>query len=407
MRVLHLIYSFYRGGLESWLISMLGEVSRETCRMDVCCMGPDTGPWAEQAERLGARVFHIPLRPGHLGFYSGLRRLLKQENYDLLHNHLGVYSGFPVLISRNARVPVITTFHNTDFAQASMWWLRLPILSQLRKVYARLSIRYALDHTDMLSGVSQGVLNAMVSGRTDLSRKSRVLYLGVPVPPVSSEAEKRSFRESLGFGARSKLVMHVGRFIEQKNHRGLLAVFQRIVNNFPDARLILIGEGPLKPLTQELVETTGLGGFVRFLGLRDDVSDLMTKSDIFLLPSLHEGLPVVALEAQAAGLPVVGSRIPGLSEAVEDGATALLHDVNDTDGMAESALKLLRNPELSDELAEAGRARVQQHFSLQAAAGRLVALYAELLAFQPVPGEVRPGPLMPEKDASARTGRES
>ncbi len=405
MRVLHLIYSFYRGGLESWLISMLGEVSPETCRMDVCCMGPDTGPWAKQAEKLGARVFHIPLRPDHLGFYAGLSRVLKQGSYDIVHNHLGVYSGFPVWISRNARVPVITTFHNTDFTQASMWWLRLPILSQLRNLYARLSIRYALEHTDMISGVSQGVLNAMISGRTDLSRKSRVLYLGVRVPHVSCEAEKRTFRESLGFGRHSKLILHVGRFIEQKNHRGLLEVFQRIMNNFPDARLILIGEGPLKTLMQELVESAGMDEFVRFLGLRDDVLDIMTKSDIFLLPSLHEGLPVVALEAQAAGLPVIGSRIPGLSEAVEEGTTAFLHDVHDTDGMADSALKLLRNPELAEELARAGRARIQQHFSLQAAAGRLVALYAELLACQTAPSQETADRFSPEKDASPRTGR--
>ncbi|AFM25491.1 glycosyltransferase [Desulfomonile tiedjei] len=389
MRVLHLIYSFYRGGLESWLISMLGEVSPESCRMDVCCMGPDTGPWAEQAEGLGACVFHIPLRPDHLGFYTGLRRVLKQENYDLIHNHLGVYSGFPVWIARNEGVPVITTFHNTDFTQASMWWLRLPILSQLRNLYARLSIRYALEHTDILSGVSQGVLNAMISGRTDLSRKSRVLYLGVRVPPVSCEAGKRSFRESLGFGPHSKLILHVGRFIEQKNHRGLLEVFRRLVNNFPDARLILIGEGPLKTVIREMVESAGLDEFVRFLGLRDDVLDLMTKSDMFLLPSLHEGLPVVALEAQAAGLPVVGSRIPGLSEAVEEGTTALLHDVHDTDGMADSVLKLLRNPGSAEELARAGRERIQQQFSLHAAAGRLLALYAELLAFQTASAEER------------------
>lgn len=405
MRVLHLIYSFYRGGLESWLISMLGEVSPETCRQDVCCMGPDTGPWAEQAEKLGARVFHIPLRPDHLVFYAGLRRVLKQGSYDIVHNHLGVYSGFPVWISRNARVPVITTFHNTDFTQASMWWLRLPILSQLRNLYARLSIRYALEHTDMISGVSQGVLNAMISGRIDLLRKSRVLYLGVRVPPVSSEAEKRTFRESLGFGRHSRLILHVGRFIEQKNHRGLLEVFQRIVNNFPDARLIFIGEGPLKTFIQGLVESSGMGEFVRFLGLRDDVLDLMTKSDIFLLPSLHEGLPVVALEAQAAGLPVIGSRIPGLSEAVEEGTTAFLHDVRDTDGMADSALKLLKNPGLAEELARAGRARIQEHFSLQAAAGRLVALYAELLACQTAPAEERVLRSIPEKKVSTRTGR--
>ena len=379
MRVLHLVYAFYRGGLESWLLRMLAEMPRDVVAMDVCCMGVDTGPWAERAEKLGARVFHCPLKPDHIGFMRGLPRILGQNNYDLIHNHLGVYSGFPVWIARREHIPVITTFHNTDFSMASLWWLRLPLIRDLRRLYARLSIAYAARNTDLLSGVSEAVLEDIISGRDELRPKSRVLYLGVFVPEIPSEAEKIAFRESLGLDGCSRLIIHVGRFIEQKNHFGLIDIFQRILRTCPDARLLLIGEGPLRSAVEQVVKTRNLGEFVRFLGFNDDAPRLISQCDLFLLPSIHEGLPIVALEAQAAGIPLVGSLIPGLTEAVEQGLTAILHPVEDIQGMADSAIRILADREFAAELGNAGRKRIEDFFSAKTAVNRLLAMYAELL----------------------------
>ncbi|MBI5249430.1 MAG: glycosyltransferase [Desulfomonile tiedjei] len=379
MRVLHLVYALYRGGLESWLLRMLREIPRDVAAMDVCCMGVDTGPWAEQASDLGARVLHCPLRPDHIGFYLGLRRILNRYNYDLIHNHLGVYSGFPVWIAKRERVPVITTFHNTDFSMASLRWLRLPLISDLRRLYARLSIDYAARNTNILSGVSKGVLNDIIAGRNGLQVKSRVLYLGVPLPEIPTQDEKAVFRKSLGFEALSPLIIHVGRFIEQKNHYGVIEIFKRVLRVCPDARLLLIGEGPLRSRVEDAVERDNLSEYIMFLGFRDDASTLIAKCDLFLLPSLHEGLPVVALEAQAAAVPLVGSMIPGLTEAVEQGRTAVLHPVEDLQGMADSALKILTDCEFATQLGTAGRGRIQKAFSVKAAAGRLLEIYEELI----------------------------
>lgn len=377
IKVLHLINAFNRGGLESWLLTMLRVIPKDVCRMDVCCKGDDKGPWAMRAEELGAAVYLCPLRPSHVGFMRGLERILKTGHYDVVHNHLGVYSGFPVWISHRAGVPVISTFHATKIDDPHNWWLRLPVLTQLRKLYARISIGYAIRNSDLVTGVSKGVLENMAPDNGKLRGKCRVLYLGIDVPPAPTEEDRVSFRKGLGLSLHAPLVLHVGRFKEEKNHIGIIAIFERVLDAFPEAKLLLVGDGILKETIKTLVENRKLAASVLFLGHREDVADIMRNCDVFVFPSFYEGLPVVALEANAACLPLVGSRIPGLAEAVEDGRTAILHDVKDIQGMADSIIRLLVNPELAHRLGAAGRDRVKQQFSAEAGARRLLNLYSE------------------------------
>jgi glycosyltransferase involved in cell wall biosynthesis len=122
-----------------------------------------------------------------------------------------------------------------------------------------------------------------------------------------------------------------------------------------------------------------LGRSVRFYGYRDDVAALMSVCDAFLFPSIHEGLPVAVLEAGAAGLPVVGTLLPGLMEAVVDGSSALLHDVSDIEGMADSVIRVLSDRSLARSIGDAARAHVIRNFSDQTAAQRLLTVYEECL----------------------------
>ena len=164
MRVIHLINAFNRGGVEKWLLNMLAAVPRHSCEFDVCCKGAGLGPWAPQAVQHGARIYHCPLRPSQIGFIRGLRRILLENHYDLVHNHLGIYAGLAVWVAQNVGTPIITTFHSSTFPAASEL-LALPGLSQLRHLYAHFSIKYAIRHSDMLTAVSTGVLDDMVPAR--------------------------------------------------------------------------------------------------------------------------------------------------------------------------------------------------------------------------------------------------
>jgi glycosyltransferase EpsF len=373
-RILHLITSLNRGGIETWLLSMLREVSRSDCEMDFCCKGSEIGSLADLAKQMGAKIHHCPLGPMHIGFANNLRQILIEGKYDLLHNHLETYSGFPVWVAQQLGIPIITSFHNTRFDPQTPL-TRLPILRQMRSIYRNLSVSYALQHSTLLTGCSQGVLDSLQPSEKGFKIPSRILYYGVDIPPPSTPEDRNSLRNSLGWEVSTPLILHVGRFIEQKNHLGLLSVFQRVLESIPSAKLLLVGLGPLKALVEENIAKRDLASSVRMLGLRDDVPTLMTKSDVFLFPSLYEGFGLVAVESNAAGLPLVGSSIPGLAEAVQNGKTALLHDVDDIESMAASIVKILSDRHYSQQLASAGREWVEANYSTAASARKLLETY--------------------------------
>jgi len=358
---------------------MLRQISRSKCEIDICCKGPNVGSLADVAEQLGAKVLHCPLGLNHVSFAGRLKRILTEGQYHILHNHLESYSGFPVWVAHQKRIPVITSFHNTSFSPQTQL-TRLPVVRQLRSAYAFISINYALRHSDLVTGCSQGVIESLDSLGTKLQKRSQVLYYGVNTPKLSTFEERTVFRKSFGWSADTPLVLHVGRFIEQKNHIGLLDVFQLVLEHIPTAKLLLVGDGSLSSLIETTIAKRGLADSVRLLGLRDDVPTLMSKCDVFLFPSLHEGFGLVVLEANAANLPIIGTKIPGLTEAVRDGETGILHDVKDIQGMAESVVRLINDWQYSQRFANAGRTYVKDNYSTEVSAKRLLEIYNSFAA---------------------------
>ena len=205
------------------------------------------------------------------------------------------------------------------------------------------------------------------------------LYYGVESHPRATEDERVAFRRSVDVDDKSPLVLHVGRFFEQKNHPGLLRIFQTIQREINEATLVLVGDGPARPEIEAQIDELQIADRVRVLGRRNDVPRIMTASDVFLFPSFHEGLPVVSLEACACELPLVGSKIPGTTESIVDGETGLLHDVDDEAGMAESVMRLLRNPAEADRIRQAASHRLKEHFSQAASARSLTELYTKVV----------------------------
>lgn len=379
MRVLHLITWLVPGGIEKWLLSMLQEISRDECAMDIACKGPSVGPLAPNAEAAGARVLHCPLTPAHAGFARELKTILREGKYDIVHNHLANYSGYATWIARKESTPVIASYHNTEFPPET--WTRLPGLRQLRDVYSKRSMKYALKNSDLVTGCSEAVLESLTH-YAPRKENWRLLPYGVEVPPLADEASRRALRQEFAWPEDALLILHVGRFIEQKNHMGLLDIFARISKAIPNAKLLLVGEGPLKDEVQNQIAAMNMTDRVLCAGVRSDVPRLMSGSDLFLFPSLHEGFGLVAIEANGAGVPVVGSRIPGLTEAVEDGVTATLHAPDDNEGMAASSIALLQDKALRAKLGDAGRARVCRAFTRPASAQNLLRLYRDCLTSQ-------------------------
>ncbi|MCS6775945.1 MAG: glycosyltransferase [Chloroherpetonaceae bacterium] len=375
-RVLHLIAYFEAGGIEKWLLSMLEQIDRSVCEMDFCCKLRE-GYLAPEARRHGAHIFTNLFTPAHLPYGRELARILQEGQYDVVHNHMETLSGYPVWIARRLGIPVISSFHNTRFPPGEQS-RHSRVLTGLRSSYSRLSIGYALQRSDIVTGCSRAVLRSLAP---DYAQRPhfRVLYYGVRVPPEATGEERRAFRAELGWHESVPIVLHVGRFVEQKNHAGVLQVFRKARAQVPNAKLVLVGDGPLRATMEAEIQRSGLSESVRLLGIRNDVPHIMCVSDLFLFPSRHEGFGLVATEANAAGLPVVGSAISGLDEAVCPGETALLYPPDDVDRMAGAVVQLLTDPNYARHMGTLGRKRVEAEFSLAVSARRLLELYHECL----------------------------
>jgi glycosyltransferase involved in cell wall biosynthesis len=346
--------------------------------MHVCCKGPDKGELAVEAEAIGSRVFQCRLGVTHLVFMRFLGKLLRDGRYDIVHNHLQTYSGLPVWLAHRFDVKVITSYHNTAFPPQESW-LKLPIVSTMRSFYSQMSIAYAFRRSDMVTGCSRAVLDAVGSKYGPARNASRTLYYGVDLPDPATREQRVRFRQSFGWPEETPLIIHVGRFEDQKNHMGLVRIFKIVLKRIPAARLLLVGEGPLRDAVESEVGKNGLSHAVRLVGVRGDTPTLMTMCDLFLFPSLYEGFGLAALEANAAGLPVVGSDVPGLAEAVKNGETAILGNVHDVRAMSEAAVRLLTNVLEAREMGARGRSRAADLFSAKASADTLLNTYRECL----------------------------
>ncbi len=376
LRVLHLITWLNRGGIEIWLLELAEEAGRLGVEMDFACKGASEGALASRARALGCQVYRIPLGLEHARFVAGLRSLLRTNAYDVVHCHLDAYSGIAVGTACLCGVPCVTSFHNTGSPPQT--WTRMAVLRNLRMMYAGVSVNYALKHSDVITGCSQAVLDRLRQSHPAPAGNWRVLRYGLREMEPSTQA-RSALRAAWGICDKAPILVHVGRFLEQKNHVGLLRIFRSIRSQIPAARLVLVGDGPLRMSIETMARELGLGDAVIFAGLRDDVHDILCASDLFVFPSLFEGLGLVLVEAARAGLPIVASAIPGISEAVVDGVTAELRPVGEEERFAEAALQLLTDPARHARMGAASRQWFGDQWTIRRSTSAALAVYEEAM----------------------------
>jgi L-malate glycosyltransferase len=180
-------------------------------------------------------------------------------------------------------------------------------------------------------------------------------------------------------------MIQVGRLDPLKDHATALRTLEEVRRRHPDARLVLVGEGPERGRIEELVARHQLAPHVRLLGLRSDVARLLSAADLFLLTSVSEGIPLAVIEAMAAGLPVVATRVGGVEEVVQDGATGLLAPSANPAALAEHVLQIAASPDLGRQLGQRGRVRAGAVFSEARMVAHYLQLYRQMLARGPKP----------------------
>ncbi len=374
LRVLYLIESLGRGGAEQSLLNTLRALDRERFEVAVCHLYP-AADLGTELSALGVPVWSLGLQTIR-DLPSGLPRLasrVRAYRPQILHTHLFAANLLGRLVGRLTRVPAImTTVHYTDHEPGD--WTTY---SRKRHLIDFLTVH---PGSDRIIAVSEAVAR---STRRRLGvRRVVVIPNAVDVarfdPPAASSAQ--AVRADLGCYSGEVLLLTVGRLHPQKGHRYAILALRRLEELGINARLIVVGEGPLEAELQAFAETQGVADRVRLLGSRDDVPRLLSAADVFVFPSLGEGQGLALVEAMAAGKPCVASNIPAIAEMVTDGQTGLLVPPGDVDALTARLAALCRDPLWRARIGAAARAHVAARYDVGVVAHQLQRVYDATLA---------------------------
>jgi N-acetyl-alpha-D-glucosaminyl L-malate synthase BshA len=306
---------------------------------------------------------HTP--PLALALATKMAEVAETHSLDVLHVHYAMPFAASAFLAKHlvapARLPVITTLHGTDITVVG----QQPALLRMTK--------FTIESSDRVTAVSEALRQATVEGLG--VRKAIDVIPNFVDPEVFAP---RRHRPPLLAPAGARVLMHASNFRPVKNVEHVVRIFAAVRERM-DARLVMVGDGPEKPRAEELARHLGVDKNVLFVGNQEVMEELLPLADLFLLPSSTESFGLVALEAMAAGVPVVAARVGGLPELIEHGVSGFLEDPLDLPAHVRSALRLLENDALHRRIARAARRRAVERFHVDRVVAEYRSVYRELV----------------------------
>ena len=301
-----------------------------------------------------------------------LRQLIRREDISLLHVHgaRAALFGRLAMVGLRQRPRVIFTVHGfaTPFH---------PTLK--RQIY--LGLEKALQHlTDCTICVAQAEADLFLSFGLTRPEKVRILSYGIDVARFAQPVSNLdSLRQTLGLLDKTPILTTVCRLNIPRDFDSLLSAFQQVRQAFPNAYLLIVGDGPQRTEVEAKIQSLRLGDAVQITGFRNDIPKIMALTQVYVLTSYGwEGYPISTLEAQAAGVPVVVTDAGGSGEAVQDGHTGFVVPKKAPDQLAQAILRLLDSPDLHRRMGSAGQERAQREFTKEAMCHKMDAIYEQL-----------------------------
>ena len=320
------------GGVESVIMNYYRHLDHSKVQIDFICDEDSTRIPYDEIKKLGGRVFLVPKYQNLPKYLKALEKLFKENQYRIVHSNINTLSVFPLYAAKKAGVPIrISHSHSTSNPKE---WKRNLIKNILRPF----SKRYATDYF----ACSELAGRYLFGNKAFDQGKVKIIHNAIDIEKFKfDEVARKKLRKGFGIKDSTIVIGHVGRFVQQKNHTFLVDVFNEYYKKNPDSKLLLVGSGPLEDEIKKKVERLGLKDSVLFLGQRDDINKLYSVMDVFCLPSLYEGLPVVGVEAQAAGLPTIFSN--RISKEVIVSSYAKIVSIQDTGFYVENINKATRS----------------------------------------------------------------
>ncbi len=354
MKIMQVIPSFCFGGAEIMcenLCCALGNLGHEVVAV---CLYAQRTPISERMEKKGIRIRFLDKKLGlDVSMVPKLCAVMKQERPDVVHTHLDVIK-YAALAARLSGVrSCVHTVHSVAQKEAE---------GRIQKIINNTYYHLGWSHPVALSPEIRDTVTAFYG--LD-SRQVSVIFNGVDrsrcIPKVSYAAGEQVH------------ILHVGRFDTPKNHAGLVRAFCRLHREMPQVRLHLVGDGELRPRIEGLVQALGVAEAVTFHGMQADVYPYLHQADVFVLPSLYEGIPMTIIEAMGTGLPICAARVGGIPDLIRDEATGLLCGSTD-ESLTEVLMRLVGDAQLRERLGKQAREE-SVCFSAQAMAQAYCGVY--------------------------------
>ncbi|MBI5306826.1 MAG: glycosyltransferase family 4 protein, partial [Planctomycetes bacterium] len=245
--------------------------------------------------------------------------------------------------------------------------------------------RFAARFTDKIVTLTKNGICPYLKAGIGKESQYDFIYNGIDVASLEKKkCDKIQKRQELGIDAGSLVVITAGRLVPVKGQAYLISALSEIVKEAPNVLLVILGDGELRSSLEEQVRDLKREGLVLFLGMRNDVPEIVSCSDVFALPSINEGFGVVLLEAMAVKCPIVATDVGGVPEVVLDGITGILVPPKDPAQLAKAILKLTKDPQLSARLTESGYQRLKTHFDIQNTVSKMELLYSDLVTARAV-----------------------
>lgn len=299
IRIAHIIGKWIGGGVESVVMNYYRNIDKSKIQFDFICDNDSTNIPQEEIESMGGKVILIPPYQKVFKYQKELKKVLKEGNYKIVHSHINALSVFPLRAAKKAGVPVRIA-HSHSTTNKKEW--KKNLLKMALKPFSKV---YATDYFACTAHAGRWLFGDKEFDKGNVY----VLNNAIDLDKFKYDEEiRKAKRQELNVDDNTLVIGHAGRFVAQKNHEFVIDVFNEVHKQNENTKLMLVGKGPLEEHIKEKVNQYGLKEAVMFLGQRpEDIHELYQAMDVFIFPSLYEGLGMVAIEAQCAGLKCVCS----------------------------------------------------------------------------------------------------
>lgn len=362
--VCHLLPALPAHGAEQLLLDIVRHTDRNRVDLSVCLIS-GLGPLVKEFEALDIPVSFLPKRSRKdLSIAFRLAAFWKKNRFDIVHTHLFTADLWGRLAGLFSPVPIVSTSHTTSD----------PNIGPLGRWLDRMLDR----RNNAVICVSEAVRRYRIEEAGFDPEKLHLIENGIDLDRFQKTASKEEMETRLGLPPGLRWAVIVGRLVPLKGHRFLIEALSLLVKDLPDLGLLIVGDGEEEDELKKLVAARGLTERIFFLGLRRDIADILGMSEVLVLPSSREGLPIVLLEAMAAGLPVVVTPVGGIPEVVVEGKTGFFV-LQEPMSIASALRRIFENPAMARAMGSDARKLIEERYDIRVVARRYENLYRRLL----------------------------